>query len=194
MIRNRWSHAWAVLLILALLAPASAEDCGCGNCGSPAVSRSAPIVSPRHAVSITLPSGWSQVPARGPDDFADLRFATLDGRITGFYQVYEGAVTDDATTWYGTARASYRRTITGAERLDFSDLGPSVLGDQKAWSFGFVVVFKQGPPVATRIVFVPRRVGERIDVHEVVITGTAEAMAGADREIQGLLESVKIQY
>lgn len=151
------------------------------------------ISNAEHGFTLTLPAGWYVKHLRD-NDFADARFGLSDPRLSGFYQVYEGAVTDKPKAWYENARTRYEsaaRSMPGVTKIEFSDLEPARLGGQEAWSFGFVTLFKAGPPVATRVVFTLRRTGQRVDMHEVFITGDAPAMAQGEKDVGALLQAVK---
>lgn len=153
----------------------------------------APFTSDSHGYALTLPPSWTALARRGADDLADLRFRHDALALSGFYQVYEGSVTDRADRWYENARTRYEtagRAMKQITRMTFSDLESTSMGGQNAWSFGFVTELAQGPAVATRIIFTPRRTGARIDVHEIVITGSGAAFAEGAPSIRALLEAV----
>lgn len=175
-----------------------ADECKCAGCGKPATvqatAKADVVASKAHGYSFALPAAWIMLPARGNNDTADFRFRHTDPSIVGFYQVFEGAVTDDPTVWYSDARKRYQeaaQAMAGLDKIEFSSLGRAFLGSQPAWSFGFVGQFKNGPPVATRIIFTMRRNGDRTDIHEFVITGEAAAMAKAQNDVEALLSAVK---
>lgn len=170
-----------------------------GAPGAPAAPGKTPeapgaFTSAAHGYRIDLPTAWVALPRRGAEDLADVRFRHENPTLAGFYQVYEGSVTDRADRWYENARTRYEsaaQAMKQIERLTFSDMETTTMGGQKAYSFGFVTEFKEGPPVATRIVFTPRRTGERIDIHEIVVTGAASAFAEGQAAVDALLGAVR---
>jgi len=150
------------------------------------------FASSTHGYTIAFPPGWEQQATTG-DTLADVRFIHVEPSLKGFYQVYEGAVTDNATTWYKNARARYEGEAARVPRIshmEFSALDPTSMGGQDAYSFGFVTVFRLGDAVATRIVFTPRHHGQRLDMHEIVVAGDVESMIKAQGDIDALLQSI----
>jgi hypothetical protein len=190
------SLLWSMVVILTMGTGAWADRCDDCGCTRPAVRQAADVASSykSEAFSLTLPAGWSFMPARGEGDFAKVRFERENPHISGMYQIYEGAATTDPELWYRDARARYESltpTMAGVDKIEVSDLEKTTMGGQEAWSFGFVVAFKNGPPVATRIVFTPRTAGVRRDMHEIVVTGDATTMAKRGSEVDSILKSVK---
>ncbi len=150
-------------------------------------------VSAQHRFTVKLPLGWERVAPTSPNDFAELRFRHLNPVVNGFYQVYEGAPFNDPQAWYEDARRRYdqaARVLGGVRSIHFSDLAVATMGGRAAYSFGFVLSFAQGPPVANHVVFLMRHSGTRVDVHEIMLTGTVAAMIASKNDIDALLASV----
>ncbi|NDD28786.1 MAG: hypothetical protein EB084_11025 [Proteobacteria bacterium] len=199
----RRSLAGAMLALSLMAAPVGAAPTGVAPAAPAAEATPSPsplgraFTSAAYGYSLSLPSGWEQRPRTGSSDLAEVRFAHAFPALRGLYQVYEGAVTDRAESWYHSARTRYESTASTMPRLSgitFSDLETTSMGGQKAWRFGFVATFQEGAPVAALIIFTPRKTGERVDMHEVVITGDASAMARADADIEALLNGVRFSH
>lgn len=190
--------ALAVVVTASMPPPsmASPSSGGVSPVADTAPTPTASFTSEAHGYTVTMPAGWVALPRRGAEDLADVRFRHETPTLVGFYQVYEGSVTDRADKWYENARTRYESAAAAMkqiERLTFSDLETAPMGGEKAYSFGFVTEFKQGPPVATRIIFTPRRVGERIDIHEIVLTGSTTALAEGATAVDALLGAVRFK-
>lgn len=181
---RRFRVGFLALLLFAAALPVHAD---------PVERATATFTSAAHGFTLVLPEGWRPVPRRGADDLADVRFRCDRLGVSGFYQVYEGAVTDRPQAWYANARARYAsvaHALPRVQRITFSDLETTSMGGAPAWTFGFVTALTTGPAVATRVVFAPRSAAGRVDIHEVVLTAEAPAMSAADASIRALLDAV----
>lgn len=189
-----WGAALAVSIFASAAREGAAAPPRAGAVADATNEATAAFTSAAHGYRIDVPQGWVALPRRGAEDLADVRFRHESPTLAGFYQVYEGSVTDRADRWYENARTRYESAAQAMKQIDhltFSDLETTTMGGQKAYSFGFVTEFKEGPPVATRIVFTPRRTGERIDIHEIVMTGAASAFAEGQAAVDALLGAVR---
>ncbi len=148
-----------------------------------------------HGYRLRIPEAWRFKPRTGPDDVADVRFESAAGpRLSGSYQVFEGALTENPRTWYDAARKRYEEMPDMSPMVRSVAVGPledARLGGSPAHAFQFVTVLKNGGRVVTRVVFAPRRAGERVDVHELIVSGETAAVEGAREDLEGLSQNLQ---
>lgn len=152
--------------------------------------------SEAHGYRLHLPAGWRLAPPSGPNDLADVRFAgpvDLGGpayaELSGVYHVFEAAIGTDPKTWYDTARTRYEsasRSMPRVKKVHFGPLHTARLGGQPAHAYEFDIAMFDGETLTTHVIFVTRRVGKRVDMHEMTVVGNRDVMKAGKPAVQRL--------
>jgi hypothetical protein len=153
---------------------------------SPAGDAAATFASRAHGYELAVPAGWQLIPDRaGVADIRPVRTAGL--RLVGWYQVFEAAFYTTPEEWYQAARKRYedvQKSIHGFERIEFGALSPATLGGETAYRFDLASIFEgQSGRILARFLFMPRRHGHGVDVHELILLGEPGAFEQAATEI-----------